>query len=176
MFKRSVKKLSQWYWFCLFMTLKWGIHNKVSHRKLLLITQKSSFLRVEQNLKITLNNLLGQPNRTATAYLKVFCCLKVWWEGLLEHSVQVVKPTLWAQPGMPHLELTSLCVYRTPLTTSRSITSVPNTAGFMGFGYFRHAAWATVSQGWLKHNLWSTDASSSLYRLQAHLENGLPFW
>lgn len=41
-------------------------------------------------------------------------------------------------------------VCRTPPTTFRSITSVPTTAGLWGLGYFRHTAWVTVSQGWLR--------------------------
>ena len=45
-----------------------------------------------------------------------------------------------AHCGKPHMELTSRCVCRTPSTTFLSTTSVPITAGFIGFGYFLHAA------------------------------------
>lgn len=55
--------------------------------------------------------------------------------------------------GNPHFELTSLCVCKIPSTTFLSTTSVPITAGFIGFGYFLQAACATVSQGWLKKNV-----------------------
>lgn len=51
--------------------------------------------------------------------------------------------------GKYHVEPTKRCVCNTPLIIWRSTTSVPITAGFIGFGYFRHAACATVSHGWL---------------------------
>ena len=50
------------------------------------------------------------------------------------------KLTACAHFGKPHLLETSLCVCKTPSTTFLSMTSVPITAGFIGFGYFLHAA------------------------------------
>lgn len=55
-----------------------------------------------------------------------------------------------AQRGKYHVDPTNRCVSNTPFSTLRSITSIPTTAGFIGFGYFLHAACATVSHGWLK--------------------------
>lgn len=60
--------------------------------------------------------------------------------------------TACAHRGKNHFELTSLWVISTPSTTFLSTTSVPITAGFIGLGYFRHAACATVSHGWLQIN------------------------
>ena len=63
----------------------------------------------------------------------------------------VLKHTERAHEGNPHSDVTNLWVMRLPLTTFRSITSVHITAGFIGFGYFLHAACTTVSHGWLKN-------------------------
>ncbi len=60
--------------------------------------------------------------------------------------------TFVTQLGRPQSVLMSLWEWRTPfLSTFLSKTSMPNTLGLSGLGYLRHAAWVTVSHGWLKH-------------------------
>lgn len=60
------------------------------------------------------------------------------------------KLTDCAHLGKYQVDPTKRCVCNMPFTTLRSMTSVPITAGFIGLGYFLHAACATVSQGWLE--------------------------
>ena len=71
--------------------------------------------------------------------------------SLCSLAKQVLFPPkiLDAQFGKPHSEVINRWVLRTPDSTLRSTTSMPTTAGFMGLGYFLHAAETTVSHGWL---------------------------
>lgn len=66
------------------------------------------------------------------------------------YAVEMDLLTVCAHRGKYHVDPTNRCVTNTPFTTLRSITSIPTTAGFIGLGYFLHAACATVSHGWLK--------------------------
>lgn len=76
------------------------------------------------------------------------------FRGFCVHIVYITnnckKLTACAHLGKYHFELTKRCVTKTPSTTCRSTTSVPIIDGVIGFGYFRHAACATVSHGWLQ--------------------------
>ena len=63
-------------------------------------------------------------------------------------------PTFVTQSGQPHSVLSNLWIFSFPDgSTVLSIVSIPTTLGFMGLGYFCHAAWTTVSHGWLNKSL-----------------------
>ena len=59
--------------------------------------------------------------------------------------------TPWTHVGNAHLVIRSLCDCSRPCwSTCLFSTSIPVTPGFNGFGYFLHAAFATVSHGCLQ--------------------------
>lgn len=105
-------------------------NSSTNQSKLLWLAQAIIVIHIIVHFCYTLKN--AKQNQTMTKW-KAFATL-----------------TDCAHRGKYQVDPTSRCVCKTPFTTWRSITSVPITAGFIGFGYFLHAACATVSHLWLQ--------------------------
>lgn len=89
-------------------------------------------------------------NNTSAAVAAVHIRWNYYYCLQFVYAVAMDLLTVCAHRGKYHVDPTNRCVTNTPFTTLRSITSIPTTAGFIGLGYFLHAACATVSHGWLK--------------------------